>query len=124
MSPLTAVAPVLLARARADQVGTLYRQCNRTTASMVLGSFILCGVLWGHVSPILMSVWLAAILVNQAWRSVLAQNYSRAAHTLDDARRWGLCWSAGSALAGSLWGAGAVGLAPCSAASRGLAIVR
>src|SRR5688500_16844008 len=114
MSPLTAVAPVLLSRARADQVATLYRQCHRTTVSMVLGAGILCIVLWGHVAPVLMAAWLSAILANQAWRMALARQYRRAQPALDDAQRWGWYWSAGSALAGALWGAAAVVMYPAS----------
>src|SRR5262249_35120796 len=116
MSPLIAVAPVLLARARADQVGTLYRQCNRTTFSMVLGGLILCVVLWGHVSPLLMAAWLAAILINQAWRSALARTYRRITPALNEARRWGLYWATGSTIAGALWGTAAVVMYPASPA--------
>jgi signal transduction histidine kinase/CheY-like chemotaxis protein len=123
MSPLSAVAPVLLVRARADQVDTLYRQCHRTTVSMVLGAFILCAVLWQHVSPVLMAVWLAAILLNQTWRTLLARRYRRIPHPVTEARRWGIHWSVGSALAGGLWGVAAVVMYPASPAHEALLIV-
>ncbi len=123
MSPLTSLAPMLLARARADQVGTLYRQCNRSTVSMVLGATILCTVLWGHASPMAMALWLAAILLNQAWRSALARRYHRLAPALSDVQRWGLYWSAGSAVAGGLWGAAAYAMYPASPAHEALLIV-
>jgi signal transduction histidine kinase/CheY-like chemotaxis protein len=123
MSSLSAVAPALLARARFDQVATLYRQWHRTTVSMVLGAAILCTVLWGQVAPILMVGWLAAILVNQAWRGALARAFHRAAPGIGDARRWGRYWSLGSALAGGLWGAAAVVMYPASPAHEALLIV-
>ncbi len=123
MSPLAAVAPQLLVRARADQIATLYRQCHRTTASMVLGASILCAVLWGYVAPLLMAVWLAAILANQAWRTALTVRYRRARAGPDDAACWGRYWSVGSVLAGGLWGAAAVVMYPSSAAHEALLVV-
>ena len=50
----------LLSHARADQVATLYRSWHRTTASMVLGALILCGVLWQQEASWVMAAWLAA----------------------------------------------------------------
>ncbi len=73
-----AIAPPVLAHARADQIATLYRSWHRTTASMVLGALILCGVLWDQEIGGTMAVWFAAILANQAWRGLLARAYRRA----------------------------------------------
>jgi two-component system, sensor histidine kinase len=123
MSPLAAVAPQLLVRARADQIATLYRQCHRTTASMVLGASILCAVFWGYVAPALMALWLAAILANQAWRTALTLRYRQARPTPDAAAPWGRYWSVGSMLAGGLWGAAAVVMYPSSAAYEALLVV-
>ena len=60
MSAPAAVAPPLLARARADQVATLYARWHLTSLSMVLGALILCAVMWDHVAPAAVVVWLAA----------------------------------------------------------------
>ncbi len=122
-SPLAAIAPQLLARARFDQVGTLYRQWHRTTVSMLLGAGILCVVLWGQVAPPLMAAWIGAIGVNQVWRGALAGAFRRARPGLADAPRWGRYWSLGSALAGALWGAAAVVMYPASPAHEALLIV-
>jgi signal transduction histidine kinase/CheY-like chemotaxis protein len=122
-SPSAIAAPHLVARARLDQVETLYRQWNRTTASMLLGAAILCIVLWGQAAPILMAGWLAAIGLNQAWRGVLARAFRRVRPGVADARRWGCYWSLGSALAGALWGAAAVAMYPASPAYEALLIV-
>ncbi len=119
----TAPAPALLALARADQVATLYRSWHRTTASMVLGALILCGVLWEQGAAWVMATWIAAILVNQAWRGVLARAYRRARPAVADAPRWGAYWAVGSTLAGALWGVAAVWMYPASPAHQALLIV-
>ena len=123
MSPLAAIAPRLLARARGDQVATLYGQWHRTTFSMVFGAAILCTVLWGHVAPAVMACWLVAILLNQAWRGALARAFRRAAPRVDEAPRWGRYWTLGSTLAGALWGIGAFVMYPASPAYDALLIV-
>ena len=123
MSPLAAVAPGLLARARGDQVATLYAQWHRTTLSMILGAAILCTVLWGHVAPAVMGCWVVVILVNQAWRALLARAYRRAGPEVAEAPRWGRYWAVGSTLAGALWGGAAFVMYPASPAHEALLIV-
>ena len=123
MSPLAAIAPRLLARARGDQVATLYGQWHRTTLSMVLGAAILCAVLWGHAEPAVMACWLVAILLNQAWRGALARGFRRAAPRVDEAPRWGRYWAFGSTVAGALWGVAAFVMYPASPAYEALVIV-
>jgi signal transduction histidine kinase/ActR/RegA family two-component response regulator len=121
--PYTACVPPVLALARADQVATLYRSWHRTTVSMVLGAFILCGVLWDQEAGSTMAAWLAAILANQAWRGVLARAYRIARPAVGDASRWGAYWAIGSTLAGALWGAAAVVMFPASPEYQALFIV-
>ena len=120
---IAAIAPPLLAHARADQIASLYRSWHRTTISMVLGALILCGVLWDQEVGLTMIVWLAAILVNQAWRGLLARAYQRAQPQVDDAWRWGGYWAVGSTIAGALWGAAALAMFPASAPYQALFIV-
>ena len=50
MSLLSSVAPALIARARADQVATLYSAWHLTTLSMGLGALILCAVMWDYMA--------------------------------------------------------------------------
>ncbi len=121
--PRGAFAPPVLAHARADQVATLYQSWHRTTASMVLGAIILCGVLWDQEVAWAMAAWLAAILVNQAWRGALVRAYRRARPDIGDAPRWGAYWAMGSSVAGALWGAAAVGMFPASPSYQALFIV-
>ena len=105
MSPLSSVAPQLIARARADQVATLYARWHLTTLSMGLGAGILCVVMWDHVAAITMAAWLGLIAVNQAWRAALARAWRRTRPGVAAAARWGRYWVAGSMIAGALWGA-------------------
>ena len=123
MASQAAIAPPLLARARADQVATLYASWHRTTASMTLGAAILCTVLWDREDPTTMAFWFAAILANQAWRGVLARAWRRARPAISDAPRWGRYWSAGSAIAGALWGTAAIVMFPASPPHQALLIV-
>ena len=90
---------------------------------MVLGALILCGVLWQQQASWVMAAWLAAILVNQAWRGLLARAYRRAEPRVADAARWGAYWAVGSTLAGALWGAAAVAMFPASPSYQALFIV-
>ena len=70
MASLRALDPGLLARARAEQVATLYTQWGRTTMSMVLGGLILVVVMWRVAPHLELAVWFALILLNQTWRYV------------------------------------------------------
>ena len=121
--PPAAFALSVLAHVRADQVATLYRSWHRTTASMVLGAIILCGVLWNQEVAWAMAAWFTAILANQAWRGALLRAYRRANPTIGDAPRWGTYWALGSTVAGGLWGAAAVGMFPASPSYQALFIV-
>ncbi len=123
MKAAAAIAPPLLARARADQVAVLYGSWHRTTASMALGAAILCLVLWDREDAAVMALWLAAILANQAWRGALARAYRRSRPNVGDAPRWGLYWAAGSTIAGGLWGVAAVAMFPASPPHQALLIV-
>jgi len=123
MKAAAAIAPPLLARARADQVAVLYRSWHRTTASMALGAAILCLVLWDREDAAVMALWFAAILANQAWRGALARAYRRSRPNVGDAPRWGRYWAAGSTIAGGLWGVAAVAMFPASPPHQALLIV-
>ena len=123
MATPAALAPALLARAHADQVAQLYAGWHRTTASMLLGAALLCFVLWGQASPAWMAAWVALIVANQAWRGLLVRAWTRARPGIDATGRWGRYWSAGSTLAGGLWGLAALGMYPASPPHQALLIV-
>ena len=123
MTSQGAIASPLLARARADQVATLYGSWHRTTASMTLGAAILCTVLWDREDAITMALWFSAILANQAWRGLLVRAWRRTNHAIADAPRWGGYWAVGSTIAGALWGIAAIVMFPVSPPHQALLIV-
>ena len=123
MAPLAAIAPQLLARARADQVATLYAHGHLTSLSMGLGALILCAAMWTEVPALSMAAWCTLIAINQAWRAALARAFERIRPGAEAAPRWGRYWATGSCLAGSLWGLAGVTMFPSSAAYQALLIV-
>jgi signal transduction histidine kinase len=124
MPSLTALAPRLVQRARADQIATLFTQWPVATASMVLGASILSIVMWGTVAPQLFAAWMGAIILNQAWRMWLVHRYRAAAPEPARRARWGRAWAVGSMLAGALWGvAGVVLFVPGDPGHQALLIV-
>ena len=123
MSPLAGIAPALVARARADQVGELYAGWHRTSLSMLVGAALLCTAMWGQATPWLMALWVALIVANQFWRGLLVRAWHRARPGCAAAPRWGRYWAIGSTLGGALWGAAAVALYPDSPPHQALLIV-
>jgi len=117
------IAPALLARARADQVATLYAHGHLTSLSMGFGGLILCAVMWTEVSSTTIVLWGALIALNQAWRAALVRTFERVRPGAGASRRWGRYWAVGSTLAGSLWGLAAVTMFPESPAYQSLLIV-
>jgi signal transduction histidine kinase/CheY-like chemotaxis protein len=123
VSPLAAVPPALIARARADQVATLYSQGHLTSVSMGLGALILCAVMWTQIAATTIVAFGALIALNQAWRAALVRAFTRMRPGVAAAPRWGGYWAIGSTLAGALWGAAAVAMFPESPAYQALLIV-
>jgi len=118
-----AIAPPLVARARADQVAQLYAHGHLTTVSMGLGALILCAAMWTQVPPAWMAAWGALIALNQAWRTALMRAFARVRPGAAAATRWGGYWAIGSTIAGALWGAAAVVMFPEAPAYQALLIV-
>ncbi len=123
MGPSAAIAPPLLARARADQVATLYAHGHLTTLSMGLGACILCAAMWTQVQGSAMLTWFTLIALNQAWRTALLRAFRRVRPGAEAAARWGHYWAVGSTVAGALWGLAAVTMFPDAPAYQALLIV-
>ena len=123
MSPLAAIPPASLARARSDQVATLYSHGHLTSLSMALGAAILCVAMWTEVAAAAMAAWGALIAVNQLWREALVRAFERIRPGPAAAPRWGRYWATGSTIAGALWGLAAVTMFPASPANQSLLIV-
>jgi signal transduction histidine kinase/CheY-like chemotaxis protein len=113
----------VVARARCDQVATLYRRGHFTSLSMALGAAIFCAVMWAEASHALLAGWALLVVANQAWRTVLVGAWHRLRPGPAAAPRWGAYWACGSAIAGSLWGLAAVAFFPTSPAWQALVIV-
>jgi len=118
-----ALAPAAVARARADQVTQLYASWHRTSLSMLLGAMILCVVLWDQTRGAWMAAWIALIVINQAWRGMLAHAWRRQQPGLHAVRRWGRYWALGSAAGGALWGLASIVMFPPSQPHQALLIV-
>jgi signal transduction histidine kinase/CheY-like chemotaxis protein len=123
VATLATIAPALLARARADQVATLYAHGHLTSWSMGLGALILCVAMWNEVPLRWMASWCALIALNQLWRTALVHAFRRIRPGADATPRWGSYWATGSFLAGSLWGAAGVTMFPEAPAHQALLIV-
>jgi len=123
MYPPCSPNPELLARARADQVATLYAHVHYTSLSMGLGALILTVAMWGESTPALAALWWALIAANQLWRTVLARAWARMRPGIDAAPRWGAYWATGSIVAGALWGVASIATFPESTAWQALLIV-
>ena len=119
----TLALPAPLARARAEQVATLYASWPRTTASMLFGAALFCMAMAGQAAPATMAAFVVLVVANQAWRALLVRAWRRATPGPAAMRRWGRYWSIGAASAGALWGAAAVAMFPASAAHQALSIV-
>jgi signal transduction histidine kinase/ActR/RegA family two-component response regulator len=112
-----------IARARCDQVATLYRRGHLTSLSMGLGAAIFCAVMWTEAPHRWLGAWALPVAGNQAWRTLLMRAWQRRRPGPAAARRWGTYWAFGSTLAGSLWGLAAFVLFPASPAWQALVIV-
>src|SRR5574340_1310904 len=124
MYPPCSPNPALLARAHADQVDTLFAHVHYTSLSMGFGALILTIAMWGETPPMLALLWWLLIAANQLWRTALARAWARIRPGIAAAPRWGAYWAAGSAIAGSLWGAASIAAFPQSTAWQALLIVR
>jgi hypothetical protein len=89
MPCLTALAPGLLQRARADQIASLFTQWPAATGSMILGATILSTVMWGTVAPRLFAVCMGAIILNQTRRPWPVPRCRAAAPEPARRARWG-----------------------------------
>ena len=119
-----AIAAPLLARARADQVATLYRSWHRTTASMALGAAILC-----HRAVGSRGRGRDGALVRGdpgepgVARCARARVPARAPPTSPMRRGGAATGRSGSTIAGALWGVAAVVMFPASPPHQALLIV-
>jgi signal transduction histidine kinase len=98
-------AQARLVRVRAEQVKALYSQLPRSTSAMSVGALILVAAMWPVVSHMVLLAWLGLVVLNQTWRLYLWRAFKPASSSTELMRHWGVYWTIGAGISGSLWGA-------------------
>jgi diguanylate cyclase (GGDEF)-like protein/PAS domain S-box-containing protein len=93
---------------RAEQVRLLFEQLpSALIATTIVGALVVY-VLWGHVSPLWLLVWLFALAVTTSARVGLRRAYFKAKPSVTEAGQWGRRFLAGALISGVVWGLAAV----------------
>jgi diguanylate cyclase (GGDEF)-like protein/PAS domain S-box-containing protein len=93
---------------RAEQVRLLFEQLpSALIATTIVGALVVY-VLWGHVSPLWLLVWLFALAVTTSARVGLRRAYFKAKPSVPEAGQWGRRFLAGALISGVVWGLAAV----------------
>src|SRR5215472_53288 len=93
---------------RAEQIWLLYANSNVSFLVTVIAAFLLSFLERGAIRPFAVYGWLLYMLVVAAGRLALSIGYRLANPFGQQARRWGIAFTAGAALAGTGWGAAGV----------------
>ena len=98
---------------RAEQIRLLFEQLpSALIATTIVGALVVY-VLWSHVSPLWLLVWLLGLTVTTSARVWLIRAYFRAQPSIPEAGRWGRRFLAGVLISGVVWGlAGVFPLSP------------
>ena len=96
----------------ADQVRQLYNHAPLGMAATVVNAAVLSFVLRNLVSPSVLFVWLAAILLITVLRVLLLYQYRITRPAASDAYRWRVWFIAGLVLSGAVWGSAGLVLLP------------
>ncbi|HEY2981352.1 MAG TPA: ATP-binding protein [Anaerolineales bacterium] len=83
---------------------TLYEQGRPVLLANAVNAFIVTAALWSQTSRAAVGGWAAAILIASLARAMLHRRYGRVRPAASEAHRWGLYFTAGSAISGTLWG--------------------
>ena len=89
---------------RAEQIRLLFEQLpSALIATTIVGALVVY-VLWSHVSPLWLLVWLLGLTVTTSARVWLIRAYFRAQPSIPEAGRWGRRFLAGVLISGMVWG--------------------
>ena len=90
---------------RAEQIRLPFEQLPSALIATTIVGALLVYVLWGHVSPLWLLVWLLGLAVTTAVRVWLMRAYFRAKPSVSQAGRWGCRFLAGVLTSGlvSAW---------------------
>jgi diguanylate cyclase (GGDEF)-like protein/PAS domain S-box-containing protein len=89
---------------RAEQIRLLFEQLpSALIATTIVGALVVY-VLWGHVSPLWLLMWLLGLAATTAGRVWLMRAYFRAKPSVSQAERWGRRFLTGVLISGVVWG--------------------
>ena len=101
---------------RAEQIRLLFEQLPSALIATAIAGGLVVYVLWGHVSPQWLLLWLLGLVVTTTARVGLLRAYFRANPPASEAWRWGRRFLAGVLISGVVWGlAGVFPLSPDAA---------
>ena len=101
---------------RTEQIRLLFEQLPTALIATTIVGALVVYVLWGHVSPPWLLLWLLGLAVTTAVRMWLMRAYFRAKPPASQAARWGRRFLVGVLISGVVWGlAGLFPLSPDAA---------
>ena len=101
---------------RSEQIRLLFEQLPAALIATTIVGALVVYVLWGHVSPLWLLLWLLGLAVTTVVRAWLMRAYFRAKPSASQAGRWGRRFLAGVLVSGVVWGlAGVFPLSPDAA---------
>ena len=101
---------------RTEQIRLLFEQLPTALIATTIVGALVVYVLWGHVSPLWLLLWLLGLAVTTAVRMWLMRAYFRAKPPASQAARWGRRFLVGVLISGVVWGlAGLFPLSPDAA---------
>jgi signal transduction histidine kinase/ActR/RegA family two-component response regulator len=86
----------------------LYENAGTGMLATIVIASLLAYAQWGTISRVVVSVWLACMLLVSTARFLLTRNYWRASPSDTDSGRWNRAFVVGAAAAAAGWGAAAV----------------
>ena len=89
---------------RAEQIRLLFEQLPAALIATTIVGALVVYVLWGHVSPLWLLLWLLALAVTTAVRVWLMRAYFSAKPSVSQAGQWGRRFLAGVLISGVVWG--------------------
>ena len=98
---------------RSEQIRLLFEQLPAALVATTIVGVLVVYVLWGHVSPLWLLLWLLGLAVTTTVRAWFMRAYFRAKPSLSQAGWWGRRFLAGVVVSGVVWGlAGVFPLSP------------
>ena len=89
---------------RAEQIRLLFEQLPYALMATTIVGVLVVYVLWGHVSPLWLLVWLLALAITTSVHIGLMRAYFRVKPSVSEAGRWGRRFVAGVLVSGVVWG--------------------